>query len=78
MQHYCLALESHLGDMEPSTDQSLPAQGRTVIRALTFDGQRNYEAADNDLGEGRSPLSPVFHAAHGVITQLRLIDEANR
>lgn len=72
------ALESHLSDMAPSTDQSLPGLGRTIIRALTFDGQRNYEAAEAELGEGRSPLSPVFRAAHGVITQLRGIDEANR
>jgi len=39
--------------------------------------ERRYEAAESELGEGRSVLSPVFHAAHAVITQLRLIDESN-
>lgn len=72
------ALDEHLADMSPSTDVALPRDGRTIFRALTFDGQRSYEAAENDLGAGQSVLSPVFHAAHGVITQLRLIDEANR
>ena len=62
--------------MAPSTDHSLPRLGRTIIRALTADGERVFECAENELGEGRSPLSPVFHAAHGVITQLRMIDEA--
>jgi hypothetical protein len=72
------AVEEHLSEMSSSTDRSVPRLGRTIIRALTFDGQRSYEAAEEELGEGRSALSPVFHAAHGVITQLRLIDEVRR
>jgi hypothetical protein len=72
------ALEEHLSEMSSSTDLSLPREGQTVIRALTFDGQRRYEAAEEELGEGRNALSPVFHAAHGVITQLRLIDKTYR
>ena len=71
-------LEEHLDQMAPSADRSLPGPGRTVIRALTADGQRLLEAAEDDLGEGRSVLSPVFHAAHAVITQLRLIEEQRR
>jgi len=71
-------LSGHLAEMTPSTEQSLPGLGRTIIRALAADGQRVFESAENDLGQGRSPLSPVFHAAQGVITQLRLIDEARR
>ena len=68
-------LDDHLLEMSPSPDQSLPREGRTIIRALTAEGQRLFEAPEDDLGEGRSALSPVFHAAHAVITQLRLIDE---
>jgi hypothetical protein len=71
-------LGEQLAEMSPSTDQSLPREGRTIIRALTFDGQRSFEAAENELGQGESALSPVFHAAHAVITQLRLVDEASR
>ncbi len=66
-------LNDHLAEMSASTDLSLPQEGRTVIRALTAAGPRRYEAAEKELGEGRSVLSPVFHAAHAVITQLRLI-----
>jgi hypothetical protein len=72
------AVEEHLSEMSSSTDRSVPRLGRTIIRALTFEGQRSYEAAEDELGEGRSALSSVFHAAHGVITQLRLIEEVRR
>ena len=71
-------LEEHLDQMAPSMDHTLPREGRTIIRALTFAGQRLIEAPDDDLGNGRSALSPVFHAAHAVITQLRLIHDERR
>jgi hypothetical protein len=69
-------LDHHLAETSPSARQSLPAEGRTVIHALTREGPRTFEASENELGEGRSVMSPVFHAAQRVITQLRLIDEA--
>lgn len=52
--------------------------GRVVLRALTYDGQQADEADEDDLGYGRHPLSPLFHAAHDVLTELRLIDEARQ
>ena len=72
------ALAGELDRLNPRTDESLPAVGRTVIRALTYDGPRAYEADEDELGEGRDALSPVFHAAQDVITQLRLVDEQGR
>jgi hypothetical protein len=71
-------LGQHLAQMALSSDQSLPSRGTTIIRALTRTGQRTFEDFETGLGEGRSPMSPVFHSAHAVITQLRLIDEASR
>jgi hypothetical protein len=70
----CVA--DHLGALAPETGTGLPARGRVIIRALTYQGQRAAEAAEDDLGYHRHALSPVFHAAHDVITQLRLLDEA--
>ncbi|MCW2787289.1 MAG: hypothetical protein JWP74_3806 [Marmoricola sp.] len=69
-------LDQHLGEMTPSHENALPAEGRTVIRALTTDGPRVFEASEDDLGNYRSVLSPVFHAAQAVISELRAIDEA--
>ena len=61
-------LSQHLVQMAPSSDQSLPRDGRTIIRALTRAGQRTFEDSDNELGDGRSPMSLVFRRAHAVIT----------
>jgi hypothetical protein len=41
-------------------------------------GRMSAAASEDDLGRGRHQLSPVFHAAHRVITELRLVDEARR
>ena len=72
------AVTADLDLLTPTRDRSLPAEGRTIIRALTYDGPRAHEAAEDDLGHRRDPLSRVFFAAHDVITQLRLIDEQRR
>lgn len=66
-------LAAQLDHLPAHRDHALPGTGRTIIRALTYEGPRAYEAVEDDLGYGRDPLSPVFHAAHGVITQLRRI-----
>jgi len=68
-------VEAHLGHLAPDDHPDLPASGRVVIRALTYHGPRSAEASEDDLGHRRHPLSPVFYAAHDVITQLRIIDE---
>ena len=69
-------LEGAVAGMLPTSDESLPETGMSVLRALTFDGHRAHRAQEADLGEGRDALAPVFRAAHDVITELRLIDEA--
>jgi hypothetical protein len=71
-------LTAELHRLPPSEDRSLPAVGRAIIRAMTYNGPHAYEAAEDDLGNGRDSMSPVFHSAHDVITQLRLIDEQSR
>jgi len=69
-------LEHHLAMLRPDLHAALPATGRVIIRALTYTGRMSAEASEDDLGHCRHQLSPVFHAAHRVITELRLIDEA--
>ena len=55
----------------PASSFPLPSTGRVRFCVLTFDGGRTAEADEQDLGEGRHPLSGVFLAGHDVITQLR-------
>jgi len=70
--------ERYLDRLPATLDTALPAAGRVVLRALTYDGQQADEADEDDLGYGRHPLSPLFHAAHDVLTELRLIDESRQ
>ena len=60
------------GTAAPTNDTAPPSNGTTRFFLLTFDGLRSYVAQEVDLGEQRDPLSPLFHAAHAVITQLGL------
>ena len=49
----------------------LPAVGRVRFYARTFDGLRTAEAGEQELGERRHLLSPLFHAGHAVIAAAR-------
>lgn len=69
-------VEQHLDLLPVATGSQLPPTGFVTIRALCFGQDRAVEASENDLGQGWHPASALFHSAHGVITQLRLIDEA--
>ena len=64
-----------VGQTEPTTDFDLPGVGRVRFHALTVGGGRTAEAAEEDLGRGRHPLSPLLHAGQDVVTQIRLLSE---
>jgi hypothetical protein len=55
-------------------DPPLPAEGMTQFVAVTPQGLRAAVAPEEELGEGRHRLSPFFHAAQDVITQIRLAE----
>ena len=55
---------------------ALPEDGETQFVAIATDGRFALSAPEQELGVGRHPASPLFHAGHDVITELRLIDEA--
>jgi hypothetical protein len=71
-------VEQHLAQMPVRVDTTPPAAGRVVLRALTYEGHRTVEAAEDDLGHGGHAMSPVFYAVHDVLTELRLLEEARR
>lgn len=66
-------LARHITSMSPDADESMPAAGRIVFRALTYDGPLTFTAPEANLARGESALSPVFFAAHDVLTQLRIL-----
>jgi hypothetical protein len=42
---------------------------------MTYDGVLTIEEKEDNLGNNRSPLSPLFHKAHDVISEARVIDQ---
>ena len=74
-----LALTETMLDLLPADSVTgLPPTNCVTLRAFTYEGHRALTAHEDDLGYGRHPASPLFHAAHKVISELRLIDEQHR
>lgn len=68
--------EQQLDLFTPDSDDAVPAAGLVAIRALTFGSRLAVVAPEDDLGHGRHAASPMFYAAHEVITQARLVTPA--
>ena len=62
--------------LEPTESFPVPAEEQTLFYVLTDSGVLRGAGLEDNLGYGRHPLSPLFHAGHRVITQLRLISES--
>ncbi len=74
--HQLLALaEATLDDMPAARDDHLPPTNSTTIRVLTYAGPYAITAPEKDFGRNRHSLSPLFHAAQEVITQIRLLGD---
>lgn len=71
------AAPSFLAQAQPTDDYPLPGKGRTRFYFLTYGGILTVEAAEDDLGYDRHPLSPLFHKAHEVITEATRVNEGN-
>ena len=67
--------EKFIPNAEPVTSFPLPTKGYTSFYFNTIKGVLAATAKENDLGNNRSPFSPLFHKSHEVITQARLMDE---
>jgi hypothetical protein len=63
--------EEHVADLPTVSATPLPDVGRVRFYVRTFTGILGAEADQEDLGEGRHELSPLFHAGHAVITAVR-------
>jgi hypothetical protein len=62
--------------MMPCESFPIPETGQTIFYSLTDEGILTGGGLEIDLGYGRHPLSPLFHAGHKVLTQLRQISES--
>jgi hypothetical protein len=72
---FLASIEAHLDVFGDDAGTALPTEGPVVIHALTYAGRRRISATEDDFGYRRHSASPVFHAAHDVISALRQIHE---
>jgi hypothetical protein len=56
----------------------LPEKAHTRFYIVTRDGVLTGEAKEDALGNGRHRMSPLFHTAHELISQMRLADEKRK
>jgi len=71
-----LAFANQFISMATATQESpLPAKGYTTFYFITDHGLFSVTAKENDLGNNRLPLSPLFLKAHEVISQARFVEE---
>jgi hypothetical protein len=75
-QAFLETADAHVEKFSATTDHALPARGRVRFYVHTFNGLLTAEGDEEDLGYGRHPLSPVFHAGHAVISEIRQIEES--
>jgi hypothetical protein len=61
-----------------SAERPLPRPGMTRFHIIRKDDVLTGEFKEDDLGNGKLPLSPLFHKGHELITVIRLIDEKRR
>jgi hypothetical protein len=67
-----------LAQLEPTKEFPLPAFQRTRFYVLTTSGVLTAEAAEDDLGNRRHALTPLFYAGQDVITGLRLATQRKK
>jgi hypothetical protein len=70
-EHLLSSAEEHLDGFTAVAAMPLPPLGQVRFYIRTFNGTLSAEANEDDLGEGRHKLSPVFHAAHPVSSAVR-------
>jgi hypothetical protein len=67
-----VAFAAHnMNQMKPTADYPLPEQHRTRFYLLTSQGVFTADALEQELGENRHVLSPLFYAAQTLIHEIR-------
>lgn len=56
----------------------LPKPSHTRFYLLTGNGVLTAEAKEDELGNNRHPLSPLFHKGHELIAEIRAVDQELR
>ena len=68
---FIAAADASVNAFVPASEHPFPSTGRVRFYVRTFDGLLTAEADEEDLGENRHHLSPLFHLGHAVIAAVR-------
>ncbi len=63
---------------QPTTSYPLPKPSYTRFYWLTGNGSLTAEAKEDDLGNDRHPLSPLFYKGHELISEVRAVEQKLR
>ena len=63
--------EAYVTEFTNADATPFPGVGRVRFYVRTFEGTLTAEASEDDLGEQRHALSPLFHSGHAVIAAMR-------
>ena len=74
-REFLAAAEYYRKELEPAKTFPYPEVGRVRFYVFTFSGPLTADAGESELGHGKHRLSNFFYAAHGVLTELRQVDE---
>ncbi len=66
-----LAAARFAQQMQPALDLAMPKLGMVNLFVLIDGIIRGASGKEKDFGENRSPVSPLFHAAHHVVAEMR-------
>ena len=67
--------DAFINDMTPVSEFAHPAAGFTVFYVMTDSGVFSIAVPEEDLGEDRHKLAPLFYKAHDVITEIRKVTD---
>ena len=72
---FLTSVETHLAAFTIAETTPPPRIGRVRFYVRTFGPTLTGEADDQDLSQNRHQLSPVYHAGHAVMTEIRNASE---
>lgn len=70
--------ELHLPQLSKTDKFPLPTESHTRFHVVTASGVHTGSALEDDLGNNRHELSPLFHAGQKLIAYIRAADEQKR
>ena len=68
----------YLGECQPASEFPLPGAGRAAFHIVRVGQVFSAQCNEDDLGNNKLPLSPLFHRAHELIATVRIVSEMRK